>query len=214
MENVADFVLYSAYAVCLLPVVVYILAYKNRLFTFAPLFFYVTVYVLLIVSEGIFFHYFKNTHLIWCLSTLVLGSLMILILKKLNNINKWLFDLILLAFIVICLIDFYAYENKWDYTSDLILNLLGTVLSVLVIFNLIGQVAHDNSNKMEGQFLIAISFFVFHASTFFFSLFQDKIRSSLSSLFYLSYIFYLLIIIVHYVLLSIGIWKSAQKKQF
>jgi hypothetical protein len=215
MENVADFVLYSAYAVCLLPVVVYILAYKNRLFTFAPLFFYVTVYVLLIVSEGIFFHYFKNTHLIWCLSTLVLGSLMILILKTLSNKNKWLFDLILLAFIVICLVDFYPYEHHWEfnYTSDLILNLVGTFLSVMVIFNLIGQVTHSNANKIEGQFLIAISFFILHASTFFFNLFQDKIYSSFSSLFYVSYIFYLLIIIVHYVLLSFGIWKSAQKKQ-
>ena len=212
MENVAVFGLNAVVALCLLPVVVYIVAFKNRLITFAPLFFYVTLQALLVVGERVYVHYFKNTHFIWSLSTIALGSLMILILKKLNNKNKLLFDIILLAFIVICLIDFYAYENKWDYTSDLILNLLGTVLSVLVIFNLIDQVAHDNSHKMEGQFLIAISFFVFHASTFFFSLFQDKIRSSLSSLFYLSYIFYLLIIIVHYVLLSFGIWKSAQKK--
>jgi len=212
MENIADFILYVFFAICLLPVVVYILAFKNRLFTFAPLFFYVSVDVLLIVSEVIFVHYFKNAYLIWCLSTLVLGSLMILILKKLSNINRWLFDLILLAFIVICLIDFYEHNLGFNYTSDLILNLLGTVLSVLVIFNLIGQVTHSNANKMEGQFLIAISFFVLHACTFFFSLFQDKIYSSLSSLFYVSYIFYLLITIIHYVLLSFGIWKSAQKK--
>jgi len=212
MENIADFILYVFFAICLLPVVVYILAFKNRLFTFASLFFYVTVDVLLIVSEVIFVHYFKNAYLIWCLSTLVLGSLMILIFKKLSNINKWLFDLILLAFIVICLIDFYKHNWGFNYTSDLILNLLGTVLSVLVIFNLIGQVTHSNANKMEGQFLIAISFFILHACTFFFNLFQDKIYSSLSSLFYVSYIFYLLIFIIHYVLLSFGIWKSAQKK--
>ena len=214
MENIADFVLYVYFAFCLLPVVVYIVAFKNRLFTFAPLFFYVTVYVLLIVSEAIFVYYFKNAYLIWSLSTLVLGSLMILIFKKLSNINKWLFDLILLAFFVICLIDFYPYVQyrEINYIADLTLSLLGTVLSVLVIFNLIGQVTHSNSNKTEGQFLIAISFFILHAGTFFFNLFQDKIYSSLSSLFYLSYIFYLLITIIHYVLLSFGIWKSAQKK--
>jgi hypothetical protein len=212
MENVADFVLSSALVLCFLPVVVYIVAFKNRLFTFAPLFFYVTLDALLILCEGIFIHYFKNAYLIWCLSTLALGSLMILILKKLSNKNKWLFDLILLAFIVICLVDFYEHNWEFNYTSDLILNLIGTVLSVLVIFNLIGQVAHDNSNKMEGQFLIAISFFILHAGTFFFNLFQDKIRSGPTSLFYISYISYVVIVIVQYVLLSFGIWKSAQKK--
>lgn len=213
MNNLVLFSYYLVQAISFIPLFIYLNWYKGRNFYFTPLFLYVSVNFILILTSNIFEIYLKNTFPVFQISTISLGVLMILILRKFSSKNKGYYNFGFLLLITTCLIDFYFIGGFWEnnYTSNLAMNIIVSALSVIVIFDLINLEDDISPNQLEGKFYIAISFFVYNSSTFFFSLIEHKIRTEISSLFYVSYLSYLFLELVHYALLSFGIWKSAQK---
>ncbi len=213
MGNLALYSYYLVQAISFLPLFIYLKWQKGCNFFFTPLFLYVSINFILILTSNFFEIFYKNTFPIFHISTISLGALMILILRSFSSKNKAYCNLGLFLLITIYLIDFFIFGGFWEnnYISNIAMNIIVSAMSVMVIFDLINLEDDVIPNQLEGKFYIAISFFVYNSTTFFFSLIEHKIRTEISSLFYVSYLSYLFLELVHYALLSFGIWKSAQK---
>lgn len=211
------FVLFSNYFIQLLsviPVLIHLRMNQRRPLVKSPLVFYLISNVLLIILANFFQYYFQNCYPVFHISTLISGSLILLILKDMSGHNKILITIFQFVLLFLCISDTFFISSIWlnNSLSNICMNIMVAITSYLVILEQVKITTLKDDTKFESNFYISMSFFILNTSVFFFSIIEYKIRSEASSLFYVSYFALLFIQLIHLIILSFGIWKLGQKR--
>lgn len=204
-----DILFYVASTSYVLPM---IFIFFRRRSTYSPLFYYIVLNVISTIVSLYFNIRFGNAYPVFHFSIFLTSLLLIRFYQ--NNDPKYqkVYLLFMLILFLIFSSEMLFLDGIWqnNFYSTIYVNVLMTFLSFRGLFILFNSNENNEIKILESKFYIYIAILIFNSSSFFFSILENQIRSAETYLFYITIPLFLILIIVHNILLSIGLWKQAK----
>lgn len=185
------------------------LIFVKRRILISPLFAYVSLNFISVILAFLFNLHYSNSYPIFHLSVLLTTIVLILYFKKEDSNCPILYQLVLVLIIFSSYIDIFELNGLWsnNFISTLLSNFSLTIMSLRNLYVIFNNDLLTNLLHLESRFYIAISIFVFNSSSFFFSIFENQIRSVENDLFLITFPLFSVFTILHNILLTLGLWK-------
>jgi hypothetical protein len=191
----------------LFPLVIFLL--KRRIMN-SPLFFYVKINILSVILSYIFLIYYSNSFPIFHFSVFLSTAVLIYYFKIKELIYQSVYNLLFVFLSVSFIIDIFLFNGIWgnNFYTTIYSNLCLTLLSLRQLFVILDEEDKRSLFTFEWSFYITVSILILNSSSFFFSIFEDRIRSLENNLFLYTFPIYMSFIFIHNFFLSIGLWKK------
>lgn len=208
-DELLDILFYVASTSYLLPLIFF--SYKGRNL-FSPLLFYISLNLLSTITSYFFSLYFYNTYPVFHFAVFL--TTISLIRYYLSNDQRYriVYQIGLFIQAILFLYEVFLLYGLWqnNFYSTVFSNVIMTLFSLRGLFVLFKSDNIVEIRFLESKFYIFTSILIFNSSSFFFSLLENQIRSAETSLFYVTVPLFLVLILIHNILLSIGLWKQAK----
>jgi len=188
----------------------FIVILMKRRFINSPLFFYILFNILSVYLSYVFIIYFSNSFPIFHFSVFLSSTVLIYYFKRSDIKYHFLYNLLFVFLIVSFMIDIFLFNGIWgnNFYTTIYSNICLTILSLRQLFVILGEEDNRSLFYFEWSFYIAISILILNSSSFFFSIFEDRIRSLENNLFLYTFPVFMCFIFIHNIFLSIGLWKK------
>lgn len=186
-----------------------LLVFIKRRKLISPLAVYVLINFISVIFSHIFSVYFSNAYPVFHFTILLNCTALLLYFarqdRSLKKIYYVLFVLLVL-FSISDLISFGLWRNNLQ--TSIFSNVCLTIASLRNLYLILNDNSVWDIWLFESKFYVAISIFILNASSFFFSILENQIRSELSAVFLITFPLYMLFNLFHNLFISIGIWKE------
>lgn len=186
-----------------------ILVFLKRRIFFSPLTFYIFISFLSVIFSYIFSVYFSNAYPVFHF-TILLNCTSLLWYFKSQDISYGKVYIALIILLVLFSISDLNSNGLWknNFQTSIFSNVCLTMVSLRYLYLVLNDNSVDDIFHFESRFYIAFSIFILNATSFFFSILENQIRSELSEVFLVTFPLYMLFNMLHNLFITLGIWKQ------
>ncbi len=191
----------------LLPLVIFLL--KRRIIN-SPLFYYVQMNIISVLLSYVFLICFSNSFPIFHFSVYLTTAVLIYYFKVRDLFYHRAYNLTFVFLTVSFIMDIFFFNGIWgnNFCTTIYSNTFLSLLSLPQLYYILHEEQKTSLFSFESSFYIAISILILNSSSFFFSIFEDRIRALENNLFLFTFPIFMFFILIHNIFLSIGLWKN------
>lgn len=187
---------------------------SNKGFTkMSPLFIVVVARIIYVSLGIIFLYYVDNGYPLYHFSVFILTILTINFYRDFSDSIRLVSNIFLILSVLVFALETIIFNRIWENNlfMTLLSNLEISILSFLAILANFSNMEIAKENLDYNNFYISVGFLVFNCSSFFFSLYEDTIRSK-NELFLTIFPVFMLLIIIENLFICIGIWQLKKSR--